>query len=267
MIEKKKHKFSIKLDYTAIFLGCYVIFLIELCLVSVLAEPKEYEKAKEEVVVEKVKTEVELSLKEQYEKNKSINDDYVGQIYFDSGLINLPFVQGATNNTYFRTDWETMKYDIGGSIFMDCENNMTKDQNIILYGHNYGPYDDPTLTKMFTPLRVLKDQKNYEENKIVNLYLGDYTLKYQVLTVYLVQVTEMDGKQYISTDDPVYVTRNYKSKDLFEYIEKFKEREFYDTGLTIDKTDRLLTLQTCVDGSTDKLIVVAKLIETIKEEE
>lgn len=267
MNKKKTSKFSIKFNYTAFFLGCYVIFLIELCLVSVLAEPKEYEKAKEEVVVQKVKTEEELSLKEQFEKNKAINDDYIGQIYFDSGLINLPFVQGATNDTYFRTDWETMKYDIGGSVFMDCENDISRDQNVIIYGHNFGPYDDPTLTKMFTPLRVLKDQKNYEENKIINLYLGDQTLKYQVLTVYLVEVTEIDGVQYISDKDPVYVTRNYRKKDLLKYINRYKERELYDTGLTLSETDKMLTLQTCVDGSTDKLIVVSKLIDTIKEEE
>ena len=35
-----------------------------------------------------------------YKSQKEINEDYVGQIFFKSGLITEPFVQGLCNSTY-----------------------------------------------------------------------------------------------------------------------------------------------------------------------
>lgn len=271
---KKLFKTINKKHYTVkIIIGCVMFLLLEtILIVYFIGQTKSKEDRKVEEVIEvkeQAQEEVEekeLTIKEEYEKYKKINDDYIGQIYFESGLLDLPFVQGETNDTYLRTDFETMKYSIAGTVFMDCQNNIEEDQNIILYGHNYSEQDDPTFSKMFSSLRLLKDQANYEDNKIICLYLGDKTLRYQVLTVYEINVIEQDGKQYIDNSVPQYTSRNYISKEFNRYQSKYKQIELYDTELTFNRTDKLLTLQTCVDGSTDKLIVVAKLIETVTEE-
>lgn len=59
-----------------------------------------------------------------WETNSVKSDDYVGTITFESGLIDLPFVQGEDNNVYYRTNWETKKYDEEGSIYLDSSNTL-----------------------------------------------------------------------------------------------------------------------------------------------
>ena len=82
--------------------------------------------------------------RELYDNNKAINSDYLGQIVFDSGLINLPFVASKDNNDYLRRDFETKSYSVLGTVFMDYECDL-ECQNIILYGHNaFSSYDAGT---------------------------------------------------------------------------------------------------------------------------
>lgn len=200
------------------------------------------------------------SLINQYKHNKRINEDYYGEIYFDSGLINLPFVKGETNDTYLRTNWLNNKYDIGGSVFIDSNNDIEKDQNIIIYGHNFS---DANPKRMFTPLRLLKEKDNYEDNEIINIFSKDKLYRYQIVSVYNVKVIEEDNKQYINDNEPLYILKNYTKEELYDYLIKVKEREYYDTGVSIDDNDKLLTLQTCLDDGVDKLIILSKLIEKI----
>lgn len=251
-----------------------VLIVILLAIIScgffVISKLKVSNKQKEEIEAPKVIIEEPVAeddyeeLIKLYKTNKAINDDFVGQLFFDSKLIDLPVVQGETNDTYMRTDWVTMKYDIGGSVFLDSSNKIETDQNLIIYGHNFDATSDPSLSKMFSSLRLLKEKENYEKNKMVNLFLGDRLLKYQVIGVYRVKI-ETDGDiQYIADGEPIYVIRNYTNDEFDEYIEKVKQRQYYDTNFFVTSYDRLLTLQTCIEGSNDKLIVLSKLIEEIK---
>ena len=87
-----------------------------------------------------------------YDENKQINEDYVGELVFDSGLISESFVQAKScfrrdgqmyrfynedgslvsnpagyngNDVYVWTYWKTGEYDYndhGGSVFMDYRN-------------------------------------------------------------------------------------------------------------------------------------------------
>ena len=150
-------------------------------------------------VIENI-TEKEDSFDWQYYED--INEDYVGQIVFDSGLINKPVVQATScyksdgtpyrffnkdgsiatdidnytgNDVYIWMDFETMEYDYdnkGGSIFMDYR-NVLSDQNLIIYGHYFSTlYDkDVERVKAFTPLEKLLDESNYKKNSKVKLIL------------------------------------------------------------------------------------------------
>lgn len=264
IINKNNGKnYTIKLLYSCIFL--YLVLFICIFVYAKSASEEKVDDLQNTITEKEPTDNEEPKLKDIYEYYKSINDDYVGQIYFESGLINLPFVQGQTNDSYLRTDFETMQYSVAGTVFMDYGNDIENDQNIIIYGHNYSPSEDPSSSKMFTPLRVLKDEDNYGDNKIISLYLGNKILKYQIVSVFNVKAIEENGIQYIAEGEPIYVIRNYSKDELSEYIEKYKQREYYDTGLLIEESDKLLTLQTCVDYSTDKLIILSKLVDVIEE--
>lgn len=240
------------------------------------------------VVEEKVE---EIDYKKLWEDNKNKNIDYVGNIIFESGLLNLPFVcptkdfteyvfytntgnavsdyengceEGACsgNDVYLRTDWETMKYNLGGSLFMDYRNSLN-DQNVIIYGHHYPTYLDPDRSLFFTPLEKLLKKENYEANKYLKLVLENETKYYIVAYVYYFHLTDEDyenlqfyrlnyNADYWGEDDLGY----YQT-----YINNVESVKLYDTGIHLDTSDNTLTLQTCLENDDNALeIVVCKQI-------
>lgn len=194
--------------------------------------------------------------REFYKSQKDINEDYVGQIFFKSGLIVQPFVQGKTNGTYLRTDWTNGKYDVEGSNFMDCDNTID-DQNVVIYGHYVFEYLDPTLTHKFSPLEQLLSKENYEDNKTIYLLLENEIREYEIASVFYAQLVK-DGEYYYTQDNQQYYLSSY-SDDYFEtYYQAVKEVEQYKTGIDFTKNDKLLTLQTCTRNREDlREIVIA----------
>ena len=59
-----------------------------------------------------------------------------------------------------------------------------------------------------------------------------------------------------------YLFSNAKTEDEFmDYVEQCKELSIYDTGVTAEYGDKLLTLSTCEYSNTNgRLVVVAKKI-------
>ena len=108
------------------------IFLL-LCLLLALCscsrkEPKEViieppvVPVEEPVVIDETKLEEYAILNKNWDDNDAITHDFRGFIKVGN-LIDLPFVQGKTNDTYLRKDWLTMNYDEEGSIFLDSSND------------------------------------------------------------------------------------------------------------------------------------------------
>lgn len=201
-------------------------------------------------------------VKDLWDKNSLISKDYVGTISFESGLINLPFVQGKDNDTYYRTNWETMKYDEEGSIFLDSSNSLD-DQNLILIGHYVYDSYDSSGTHMFTPLAKLVDEENYNANKYLKLYLHNEVRRYEVAYVYYCELIEEEynGEKFSYAEDGFeFYYPNYTREQFDKYISNVSDKAFYDTGVTISYDDKMLTLQTCVKNH-DELREVVLLKE------
>lgn len=190
-------------------------------------------------------------------------DDYVGQIIFESGIIDEPVLQSNDNETYLNKNFETFEYEICGPVFMDYICNRRNDQNTIVYGHTRSTAADPKHVIMFSPLHLLIDQNNYEDNKIIYFAYEDNVDVFLITNVYKVAVeAEEDGTQYLLDGEPLYYLNEYSDSEFEKYKKAIISRQYYDTGLDIYKNDELLTLQTCFEGNNDKLIVVAKKIGT-----
>lgn len=227
--------------------------------------------------------EIEDDDQELWNANKEINVDYVGQVRFDSGIMDLPFVQASgnlqdykfyafdkntivsnydncesgpcsLNDVYLRTDWTNWSFDLGGSVFLDYRNSLY-DQNIILYGHMFPKSMDPNKERMFSPLEILLKKENYEANKYITLVLDGEIRKYEVAYVYIFDTTSQDYNdlQYYRTNYEYDYYGNPDEGYYQKYIDNMKKKQQYDTGVELTKDDNTLTLQTCVEGS-DTLI-------------
>ena len=252
-----------------------------------------------EVIVEDNTPEpMPAELKNEWLANKAINPDFVGSIKFDSGLIDLPFVQAKDvydrngkpytfyteegqlvedidnytgNDVYIWTNWKTGEYDRygeGGSVFMDYRNNLA-DQNLIVYGHHFSVWNDETRTKAFTPLEQLLEQENYEANRYVTLILENEIRHYEIACVYEFDATRQEDYvdlQYWRTnynyDD--YEGNAYDAEYYDHYIESARKAQMYETGVNWTSDDQTLTLQTCIGGHAGELfeIVVLRQIST-----
>ena len=212
--------------------------------------------------------------KEEFLKNYELNHDYAGNIRFESGLINLPFVQAIDNLKYLRRDWISGKYKEEGSVFMDSECNIDS-YNITLYGHYVYPSLDPLGKEMFTPLHQLLDEEAFNKHKFLELLLKDEIRKYEISAVYFVHLVIDEDGYYYTEDDMQYYLNDFRLRGE-EYLNDYKEAivravsnnggfSFIDSGVDFDLNDHLLTLQTCVRNREDlRLIVVSKEIERIK---
>lgn len=180
-------------------------------------------------------------------EEKAINDEYIGHLYFESGLIDQKVVQTDDNEKYLDTDFEG-NYFSSGSAFMDYRNTLM-DENIIIYGH----YVYADESKMFSPLHQLEDEANYEGNKYLYFALEDEVRKYEVADVYYYEMGS-ESLEYFHTE--------YSADELSNYLKHVHESEFYSTGTEISNLDHFLTLQTCVRGRDDlRLIVIAKQVD------
>lgn len=264
VVMKKKNN---SLIYVAI---AVLSILLVFGIVILVFDPFSFFVKKEKPVVEKENPVVEVDEKEKalvntlWDTNSVKSDDYVGTITFESGLIDLPFVQGRDNETYYRTDWENMKYDEEGSIFLDSSNTLD-DQNLILIGHYVYASYDASGTHKFTPLAKLIDKENYENNKYVKLYLENEVRRYEIAYVYYCELIEdeYEGEKFSYTNDGFeFYYPNYTEKQFDKYIDTVKKHAFYDTGVTINYDDKLLTLQTCVENHDElREIVLLKEID------
>lgn len=209
---------------------------------------------------------IEPNLQETYKKiwseNHDINNDYIGQIFFESELINLPVTYYPDNNYYLRRNFETLEYDVYGTVFED-HNCSFDSQNTILYGH-YVPtsYDQNGENIMFTPLAKLMKRENYDKNQKVYFLLQNELREYKVVSVFYCDLYRV-GDNWYPNADLLYYTPDFDEAYFEKYKYTIKEIEFYDTGVDFNYNDKFLTLQTCVENREDlRQIVLCKQIGT-----
>lgn len=236
---------------------------------------------------------MDSSLKERYLINKSINIDYIGNIAFESGLIDLPFVQANSvykpngelytfytekgelvsdpigytgNDVYLWTNWKTGEYDYssdGGSVFLDYRNDLS-DQNLIIYGHHYNRNFDPNGKKAFTKLDLLLKDEYYEENKYIDLILDNEIRKYVIANVFIIDIEDDIETQVVRTNINKDFSGNYDPNFFNTYISTLNRLSLYKTDISLEKDDKLLTLITCITGEElVRQVIVCKMIDQI----
>lgn len=113
---------------------------------------------------------------------KEENEDFIGYLKFDSGILSLPVVQAENNNYYLRRSFYK-EYNEEGVPFMDASCSL-ESQNMVIYGHNVY-YND---SAMFSPLSFLTDQEKFEESQYFTFYLDGEKRKYAITDIYEIDI-------------------------------------------------------------------------------
>ena len=180
------------------------------------------------------------------------NNDMVGWIKIEDTKINYPVMQSKNNpNFYLKHGFDKAYTDYGCPYVQEnCDVDIPSD-NLIIYGHNMKD------GSMFSGLMKYTDKSFGESHKIIRFDTLTEKCDYEVIAAF---------KTVVYTDSPesfkYYKFVNADTADEFNaYIAKCKELALYDTGVTAEYGDKLITLSTCeYSRNNGRLVVVAKKI-------
>lgn len=223
---------------------------------------KEETKASEEVPSDPTEANGMLS---EYKDYYDQNNDMVGWIRLANTRVNYPVVyregdgnkdingNGRLDNEdfyYLRKNFKRQK-DIYGIPFVDGRNKLDSN-NLIIWGHET---DNGT---QFHDLNKYRSKEGWAENKVISYDTLKNKADYEVFAAFKDRVYYKNEKAF-----KFYNYLGSNSKEEFnDYVKNVKEKTAYDTGITPEFGDDLITLVLC-DYSIDdgRFVVVARKIK------
>ena len=188
----------------------------------------------------------------EYKKIHQRNQKLIGWVKIDDTIIDYPVMQTSNNEYYLDHNFNQEK-DNNGSIFMDKDCiAYPRSQNLILYGHHM------RSGKMFGDLEKYAKESYYKEHSIIQFDTIYEKGTYQVMYVFRAKVlkeNEIAFKYYQFIDA-------ISGEEFNSYMKEMERMSLYDTGVTAEYGDDLLTLSTCDNSQTDgRFVVVAKRVQ------
>lgn len=181
---------------------------------------------------------------------KQENEDIIGWIQIDKTIIDYPLLQ-TTDNSYYLTHNYKKEKSKYGSIYAKNECNIQDNSsNIIIYGHNMKD------EQMFNTLLKYEDESFYNEHKEIKVATEDEESKYSIVSVFKSRVFYQD-------EENVFRYYNYtkfeNEQEYNTFIENCKKIQLYDTGVSAEYGEQLITLITCeYSQENGRMVVVAK---------
>lgn len=187
----------------------------------------------------------------EYRTLYELNRKMVGWIHIDGTNIDYPVMQTVNNEYYLKHNFD-QEEDRNGSIFLDKDCSIWPvSDNLILYGHHM------RSLRMFGQLSKYSSKDFYEKHKTIRfdtIYeTGTYEVMYVMKTqIYAENDTRFKYYQFIDAVSP----EEFNSNML-----EMSRMSLYDTGVTAQYGDRLITLSTCSYHTKDgRFVVVAKRV-------
>lgn len=212
-----------------------LLIVIIFSLYKVVTNIVDYNKSKN--TYEKVQ-EVKSDSNNFSEELKKINEDYKMWIEVPNTNINYPVVQGKDNDFYLNNNFNK-KESSSGAIFIDYKNDIDKDKNIVIYGHNM------KNKSMFQNLMKFKDEEFWNNNKKIILTINGKEYEYEIFSAYVNSANNVEFKFNFGNDD-----------EYLKYLEEIKEKSIFNRDTDIISNERSVTLSTCSYENDDARIVI-----------
>lgn len=176
---------------------------------------------------------------------KKTNPDIIAWIEVPGTKIDHPVLKSSEWNEYLHKDYKGRE-SYPGSLFVqpDCGEDFS-DSHIVIYGHNM------RNQSMFGSLHRFEKGSFWKEHREVFLYQPGKTIVAEVYSTY-------DCKDKSQTYHTVFETE----EEWETWISMSMEGSSYDTGFTVKKEDKVVTLSTCAGGGDrDRRYVVHAVIK------
>ncbi len=213
------------------------------------SQPEETQPQDALVAVEDPSTGETVYVLPEYAQLYELNPDLVGWISIEGTKINYPVMQTPDRTDYYLHRDFYGKESAHGCIYVreQCD-VVTPSDNLTIYGHRMRD------GSMFKGLLEYMDEDYYESHRYIEFNTLTQRHTYEILAVF--KTVAISGGFYYHT----FV--NAGSEAEFDgFVGQCKELALYDTAVTAQYGDKLITLSTCEWSQTDgRLVVVAKRI-------
>ncbi len=181
-----------------------------------------------------------------------LNTDIVGYISAPGVLqMDYPVMQHPDSKDYYLQKDFYKEYSTHGCLYAkeDCD-LVTPSDNITIYGHNMKD------GSMFAGLLQYENEDFYKAHPTFTFETLTEKYEYQIIAVFKTSGYTSEGGY------PYHKFVNAASESEFnDFIQAIKDRQFYDTGVTAQYGDKLITLSTCeYTLNNGRFVVVAKRI-------
>lgn len=170
----------------------------------------------------------------QYAELAQQNQEFYGWIKIDNTIVDYPVMHTPDDpEKYLQLNFDG-EYSIAGTIFMDHRCSAESD-DLILYGHNM------KNKTMFGSILNYQDEAYWREHPIIHFDTRYEQREYQIVAAFFDRVYD--------ENDACFKYYNFieaADEDTFyEAIHSYQEKALYDTGVSAQYGDQLLTLSTC----------------------
>ena len=179
-----------------------------------------------------------------FQSLKKQNQDTVGYLKVKGTNIDYVVVQGKDNLYYLSHNFN---HDINreGWVFVDYRNLLDgNDRNLIIYGHNTND------GSMFGSLKNILYEDWYSDlnNHMIDFVTENGISKYQVFSVYRIY------------KEDYYIQTEFEDSYYRDFLQTLLNRSFYDFGVSLTEEDSILTLSSCAENSSMRIVLHAKKI-------
>ena len=228
-----------KLGYAliAILLTASVICAFKLCVI-----------AKENRDNEAAFSEIEQRIRDDENPYRELiagNSDFIGWISISGTQINYPIMQSRDNPDYYLKHSFEKEYSRFGVPYLDSDCVIGQSNNLIVYGHHMKD------GSMFADLVKYEESEFWLEHQFVEFNTVDAKEEYVVISAFAYDTNNEEFNYTHFTD--------MDEDEFAEYIREVKSRSIYDSAVTAEYGDELLTLSTCeYSHDNGRFVVVAK---------
>lgn len=186
-----------------------------------------------------------------YQTLYEMNNDMVGFIEIPGTSIKYPVVQSKYQaNFYLRKNFYKVGASCGTIYVREACDVFEPSDNVTIYGHKM------RNGTMFADLHLYKDKDFWEDNQIIHFDTLYEFHDYEIFAVFQTEANHPGSFNYHMFDDAK------DAAEFDEFVSKCKNLAYYDTGITPQYGDKLITLSTCDKDIEDgRLVVVARRIQ------
>lgn len=182
------------------------------------------------------------------------NPDIVAWVKIKESIIDYPVMQTKTDPEYYLRRNFKKEHSLAGTPFMDATSEMGPNGsfNWVVYGHNM------KNGTMFHTLLEFNNKAYYEKRKTFTFDTVEGPQEYEIVAAFYTQVYPTNSKEF-----KFYEYTDIRTKSEYdEYVRNIKALSSYDTGITPQHGEQLVTLSTCSYQVDDgRFIVVGRRIK------